>query len=698
MDNGQQQTQKPQRDRIGMFLFGIHILFLIMSVILVIRLISIQVLYKPNPKIEKHLIPEVRKQTTDPVRGSILTEDGRILASSTPMYQVYMDCTVRKAEFADKGDKGIEQEQQWLKNADLLAEGLAKIYGDKSAKEYSNLIRSGRVNGRKHVRIGGYIDHKTLLELKELPLFCESSYRGGMIVEKFDTRQYPYDNLARRTIGYVRNNSEISNNSIGIEGRYNYVLHGKEGVEWQKRTDGKRWIRNYDSTMVMVKNGLDIRTTIDVEIQDIADKSLRKKILESPNIEGGCAIVMDVETGGIKAMVNLKKDKEGIPREIYNYAIGRAGDPGSVFKLVTLMTLLEDRKINSLETKVPTFGGKWTYNGKTFDDPYIKDKGKEINIIDGFKVSSNNVFRYLTCKYYEDNPKRFLDKIYEYKLNEAFDFDLAGLAKPTVPAPGTPAWSGTMLPSIAIGYSITETPLHIVTFYNGVANKGKLMKPYLVKSFEKNGKVVEKFSPVILNGSICSRSTADTLTRALRKVTAEGTGRALKPAKCEVAGKTGTAQMPFTDPKTKKVVYKDQDGNRQHQASFVGFFPAENPKYTAIVVLYSRLGKGNAYGAAYAVPVFKDIVDNVYSLNEEWGKEIPCSGDVPKMKISPIDASDYGLEEIPSVLGLGLKDAIYTIENCGYKCKFEGCGHVAVQSPKGGTKAQRGSTVTINLK
>ncbi len=698
MTENVQDIQKPKRDRIGMFLLIIYMLFLVMSVVLVVRLVSLQLLYRPDPTIEKYLVPRVRKQTTDPVRGSILTYDGRLLASSAPMYQIFMDCTVRKDEFAGKGKKGAKSEKEWLEKADRLSEGLSRIYGDKSAGEYSRMIRSGRMNGKKHVRIGGHIDHRTLLELKKLPLFDESSNRGGMIVEKLDTRQYPYDNLARRTIGYVKDNSETSNSSIGIEGKYNYILHGKKGIEWQKLTDGKGWIRDYDSTLVQVENGLDIRTTLDVEIQDIADKSLRKKILESPNIEGGCAIVMDVETGGIRAMVNLKKDKEGIPREIYNYAIGRAGDPGSVFKLVTLMTLLEDRKITSLETRVPTFGGKWTYNGKTFDDPYIKDKGKEIRIVDGFKVSSNNVFRYLTCKFYEDNPKRFLDKIYEYKLNEVYDFDLAGLAKPTVPAPGTPAWSGTMLPSIAIGYSITETPLHIVTFYNGVANRGKLMKPYLVKSFESNGKVVEKFSPVILNGSICSKATIDTLTRALRKVTEDGTGRALKSAKCEVAGKTGTAQMPFTDSRTGKVVYKDQDGNRQHQASFVGFFPADDPKYTAIVVLYSKLGKANAYGAAYAVPVFKDIVDNVYSLSREWGEEVRSRGSVPEMRISAIDASDYGLEEIPSLTGMGLKDAIYTIENCGYKCKFEGCGHVVQQSPKAGTKAKKGSTVTITLK
>lgn len=694
-----EHIQKPKNDRIGVILFGVHLLFMVLAVILVVQILNIQFFYEPNPELEKHFVPPSRKSVTDPVRGTILASDGRILASSTPMYQIYMDCTVRKKEFAGMKKTGREKEAEWLGKAKELAKGLAATYKDKTADEYYRMITSGRVNGRKHVKIGGHIDHATLLELKELPLFNESSYKGGMIVEKTDTRQYPYGALARRTIGYVRNNSE-NNSRVGIEGRYNYVLHGKEGIEWQKLTDGRGWVRNYDSTLVTVENGLDIRTTIDVDIQDIADKSLRNMILTSENIEGGCAIIMDVETGGIRAMVNLKKDKDGMPREIYNYAIGRAGDPGSVFKLVTLMTLLEDGHIKTLETEVPTFGGKWKYKDKVFDDPYIKDKGKEISVADGFKVSSNNVFRYLTCKYYEDNPGRFLDKIYEYKLNETFDFDLIGLASPTIPKPGTPAWSGTMLPSIAIGYSITETPLHILMFYNGVANRGRLMKPYIVEAFEKDGRQEEVFKPVILNGSICSKATADTLVRALRLVTTEGTGRALKNAKCEIAGKTGTAQMPFVTRINGKdrVVYKDKDGNRQHQASFVGFFPAEAPKYSAIVVLYSKLGRANAYGAAYAVPVFREIVNEVYSLDPEWGAALRDRDDVPKMEISAIDASEYNLDEVPSVRGMGLKDAVYTIENCGYRCRFEGCGHVASQSPKAGTKAKKGETVTIVLK
>lgn len=694
-----EQTQKNKKDRIGMFLVVLHIAFSVAAVFLGIRIFSIQLFYTPDPELEKHFTPRAKKQVTDPVRGSILAMDGKLLASSTPKYQIYMDCTVLKEEYMKDHKSGKKKEKKWMEKAEKLSEGLSAIYKDKSAKEYYHLIKSSRVNGRKYVKIGGQIDHQTLLQLKQLPLFNESSNGGGLIVEKTDTRQYPYGALARRTIGYVRNNSE--NSYIGLEGNYNYILHGKEGYEWQKRTDPGGWVRNYDSTMVKVENGTDIRTTIDVNIQDIADKSLRKKILDSPNIEGGCAIVLDVKTGGVRAMVNLKKDKDGIPREIYNYAIGRAGDPGSVFKLVTLMNLLEDGKVKSLEEKVETFGGVWKYNGKIFNDHYIKNEGKEITIARAFQKSSNNVFRYLTCQHYDKDPQQFIDKLYEYKLNEAFDFDIKGLAVPNIPAPDKAGWSGTMLPSIAIGYSITITPLHVAMFYNAVANKGKLMKPYIVSSFEKSGKTVKTFKPVLLNGSICSKRTADTLTRALGLVTEAGTGRGLKNAKCKVAGKTGTAQMPFTVKQNGKdrVVYEDKDtGNKQHQASFVGFFPAEDPKYTAIVVLYSKLSRGNAYGAEYAVPVFREIVNEVYGLNEEWGEEIEPEGKVAKMHHNSIDESDYNLGEIPNVKGLGLKDAIYTIENCGYKCDFEGIGHVVSQSPNPGTKAKNGSTVKIVLK
>ena len=699
----QTENTSGKSSRVSNILMAIHALFLVAAFIVIFKIIYIQLFYRPDPRYQNALIPGSRKEVTDPVRGSILAKDGRLLAVSVPMYQIYMDCTVRKEEFDMNGRDGAKLDREWLDKARKLSAGLARIYGDRSADQYYRLIAGGRVNNRRYEKIGFPVDHATLLKLKELPLFNESSYRGGMIVRKIDTRKYPYGTLARRTIGSVRNNSD-RNSLIGLEGKYDYALHGTEGVEWLQKSDARGWIRDYDSTIVKVKDGYDIRTTIDIDIQDIVDYSLKQRIMENDIIEGGCAIVMDVKTGAIRAMVNLRKDEDGIPRETYNYAIGRAGAPGSVFKLATLMTLLEDGKIKSLEEEVPTYKGVWKYqSGKsvtTFRDEYLqKWKDDHISIADGFKISSNNVFRMLACKYYEDNPKRFTDKLSEYKFTEAFDFDLIGLASPVVVTPGQAAWSGTALPSIAIGYTVQETPLHIVTFYNAVANRGRMMKPYLVESLEQNGTVKEKRGPSILNGSICSRATADTLARALRKVVLEGTGRGLKDASCPVAGKTGTAQMTFvTEVNGKeKVVYKDSHGNRMHQATFVGFFPADAPKYTAIVVLYSKLGKHNLYGA-FSIPAFRNIVDEIYALEDGmWGDRIEDRGQMPQMRQAGTSEADYGLGEIPAVKGMGLRDAIYTIENCGYTCTFEGTGHVSGQNPAPGTKADKGKNVHIIL-
>lgn len=693
------------KDRAGTYLFVIYIICLLFSLVLIGRLFYIQFIFKPDRELEKYFTPQSRKEVTEPVRGSILACDGRLLASSAPMYQIYMDCTVMKDAYESyrNEEKGREKEREWLGKARQLSERLAETYGDKTAREYYEMIASGRRNGRKYVRIGGQIDHGQLQEIKEFPLFNEGQNRGGIIVERYDTRQYPYGSLARRVIGYVKDNRSDGNNRIGIEGRYNYVLHGKEGVEWLRITDGMKRIPDYDSTSVKAENGLDVRTTLDIDIQDIADRALRQNIGDNPDIEGGCAIVMDVETGAIRAMVNLRRDSEGNLGETYNYAIGRAGDPGSVFKLTTLMTLLEDGKV-TLDTEVPTFKGRWSWHGERLPaDTYLKDKGEYITVADGLKISSNHVFRYLACENYgedAESERRFIEKLYEYKMNEHFEFDLEGLAVPVIPAPGTDRWSGTALPSIAIGYSVLETPLHILMFYNGIANNGKLMKPYLVEALERNGKTVKRMGAEVLNGSICSKATADTLTRALELVVQEGTGRRLKGARCTVAGKTGTAQIPFVTEVGGKArtVYKDRDGRKQHQGTFVGFFPADDPKYTAIVVVYSRLSVKDLYGGSIPAATFREITDNIYSLSPEWGKELKSRGRVPEMDVNGMTSGEDNLDEVPDVKGLGLMDAIWSVENCGYRCEYEGYGHVVRQTPAAGTRQRKGETVKLTLR
>lgn len=623
------KDKKKKSDSVGLSLYIIYLGLLILSVVIMARLVQIQLTYEPDPKIADLFKPRSTKQILEPMRGSIISNDGRLLAMSTPMYQVYMDCTVLR----DVNSK--EEEENWKAKAKDLADGLAGIYHDKSGSEYYQLIMDSRSRGRRYVRMGTLIDHETLQAVSALPLFREGAFKGGFLYEKKDSRQYPYGTLARRVVGYVKDNSNSNgNNLIGLEGRYNYELHGKEGYEWMKVTDNRGLIHNYDSSYVKAEDGRDIRTTLDIDIQDIADHALRTQIEDNPKIEGGCVIVMDVKTGGIRAMVNLLRDTtSGRMNESYNMAVGRTGEPGSVFKSTTLMSLLEDGKVK-LTDEIPTNHG----DVKGFSrDQHIADYEREnhtdkISVLHGFEISSNYVFRKLAIDNYGDNPKKMIDKLYLYKLGEAYDFDLDGFKSPTIPDPAAKTWSKTDLGSVAIGYSVAETPLHIVTFYNAIANKGKMMKPYLVESIEENGSVKEKRGPSILNGSICSRATADTLTRALRNVVSEGTGKTrLARARCPIAGKTGTSRIVLDPKYTQKShnPYMDEKGRMQYQATFVGFFPADEPQYTAIVVIYSNLDREIFYGGTLPAMAFREIVDNVYALDGRNGEVLTEKASMP---------------------------------------------------------------------
>lgn len=707
---GQSTGKKSGMDRISMILLLIYIVVLFISALIIGKLIYIQKSWEPDKSIAKYFLPPAEKYTIAPDRGAIIGCGGEILAMSTPMYELRMDCTVRKEYFQNKMRKnptGDNLEQQWQDKAKAFSEGFAKEMNMDASVIFKSIM-DGRRKGNKYLRLGTDIDRGTLLKLESLPLMEEGRYKSGIIVEKHDSRKYPYGTLARRTIGYVKDNSsqkedEKGRSHIGIEGKYDYVLHGKEGEIWLKPTDNKEKIQNYDSTYVKPVDGLDVRTTLDITLQDIVDKAMRKQMSANPKIEDGCAVFMDVRTGAIRAMVNLTKSpKDSSLNEVYNMAIGYGANPGSVFKTTTLMTALEDGYIKSLDDEIPTNEGKLP--GYPQDD-HVKNLVK-ISILHGFEISSNYVFRYLATNNYSDNPKRFMDKLYMYKLGQAFDFDLEGLQEPVLPSPDSKSWSSTDLGSVAIGYSVRETPLHTLTFYNAIANKGRMMKPYLVESIEKNGVVKTKKGPSVLNASICSRATADTLLRALKAVTSEGTAYRLKGAKLTVAGKTGTARQSLSKEEIEKYGRdpKDNtqtaDGSYHNLATFVGFFPADNPKYSAIICMNSSLIRGSLYGGVGPASAMREIVDAIYTLDPEWGAEVTAMAKVPVMgedKEMTV-RSDMKNPIVPDIMGLGLKDAIFIIENSGLKCSYSGTGHVSSQNPKAGTKVADGSTITFNLK
>ena len=708
--------QNEDRHRISKILWFLYCIFLIASIVLIVRVVQLQFFWKPDPQTIKYFQPTRYEKKTKPERGAIMDMNGKLLAISTPMYNINMDCAILKDEHnARKTAKETDSlERIWRHKAKMLCKELPKVLAKdgKTADYYYDLIMRNRdsesMKGRRNVPITKSIDHSTYLKLCELPLFNEGQYKSGMIKTEVDTRQYPYGTLAGRVIGDVRINKEFPEESryLGIEGQYDYILHGKEGSQWMKSTDKGR-IADPDSSVVEVEHGKDIRTTLNIDIQDIADRALRKNIGDDQEIEGGCVVVMDVKTGAIRAMVNLQRNSKGHLGENFNMAIGRPGEPGSIFKAVTLAILLEDNKVK-LSTKIPTNHGRINELPEITADRYITDWERKygvssISIQDGFKISSNFVFRRLVLDYYKDNPNKFIDRLYEYKLNDAYSFDLSekGATKSSIPDPGSNGWSRSTLPSTAIGYSVMETPLNIVTFYNAIANKGKMMKPYLIESFEKDGKTMKSFGPEVLNASAFSKATADSLTKALALVTYEGTGATrLKNAKCTVAGKTGTARMVLDKSEREGSYdpYQDKEGRRKYQATFVGFFPAEEPQYTAIVTVYTKPTRQSVYGGVIPAMTFREIVDHVWALDSRWGEEISAQGYVPDMKQQYIATRSGTVIPVPDVKGMGLKDALYALENNGYKCVYEGLGHVVSQTPKAGTECKKGETIRLVLK
>lgn len=703
--------KEKEKRRPSRVLMHFYMLFLAVSLVVIGKIIYIQYIWEPNPKFVKDFKPAKQKEVIEPERGSILDHNGRLLAISTPLYNIRMDCYVQKEHNEQDGEKGRKAEEKWLENARLLSGGLARVLHepDKDSLYYWNLIRKSRAEKKKYVSIARNIDHGTLLELQELPLYNLPRHKGGLIVEKVERRLYPYGSLARRVIGYVRNNDDTSAIHVGIEGKYHYLLHGRKGVEWTKKTDKSSRIQDIDSTYISAEDGADVRTTLDINIQDIADKALKKSMSANHNIKEGCVVIMDVETGAIRAMVNLEKDSQGGYHESFNMAAGRPAEPGSVFKAVTLTTLLEDKKVE-LDTRIPTKRGIMEeYPLKEVaQDQYIVNyenntKEKTIPVIHGFQISSNYVFRRLVKDHYGENPEEFTSRLHSYNLGANFDFELTekGSGKPSIPDPQERSWSRTSLISSAIGYSVKVTPLQIATFYNAIANDGKMMKPYIVECTERNGVAEKTYGPMLLN-SICSKATADTLTRALKRVTSDGTAKVLRNARCQVAGKTGTARMYLTPQEQKGSgnPYEDIDGKKKHQGTFVGFFPADEPKYTAIVVTYTGLlGMGeNVYGGAAAAATFKDIVDGVWSYETEWSHELEADGNIPEMKAKNITVDRTDGSPVPDVTGMGLMDALYAIENCGYTCEYSGTGHVSSQTPKAGASARKGQTIKIVLK
>ena len=641
-------------------------------------------------------------------RGDILSDDGRLLASDIPYYSVYIDTR----------STGMDQ-QTWTQGLDGLCDGLSKIIGLKSADEWKRDLTNARRRGERYYLIKREVNHNTLKELKQLPIFKHGRYRGGFIAETENERKKPHMRLAARTIGYLTEGA--SGNVVGLEGAYDDELMGVSGSVLKQRLTGGAWMPVNSENSVDPRDGNDILTTINIDLQDVAETALEKQLLQH-NAHHGVAVLMEVKTGDIKAMANLQLGPNGYYDEVYNYAVGESTEPGSTFKLASFIAALEDGVIN-LDDTIDTGSGQIKYYDKTIRDAKRGGYG-EISVREVFEKSSNVGTAKIIYENYKGRPGDYVDRLYRMGLNDKLGIDIKGEGIPLIRYPGDKYWSGISLPMMSHGYEVQLTPLQLLTFYNAVANDGRMMKPRIVREIQYHGETIKKMNPEVLNPAICSRSTIKKVKTLLEGVVENGTAKNLDNDTYRIAGKTGTAQIA-----NEKYGYK-HGGKVSYQASFVGYFPAENPVYSCIVVVNAP-SNSVYYGNLVAGPVFKEIADKVYATH--FFNTPPEPGySLPRIKKGYRDDTEYLLADlgvkyrqggkekwiesfthqdtlqlkelelienlVPNVTGMGLKDALFILENSGLKVMVKGRGKVVSQSLRPGVRIVPGSNINIELR
>ncbi len=644
-------------------------------------------------------------------RGNIYAGDGSLLATSLPFYRVAFDPTMAKDPTFKAG-------------IDSLANNLSAYYRDRSAASYKRKITDARHEKKRYMVLNRkQIGYQDMQKMSEWPIFRKGRLGGGVLFEKVEKRYQPFSSLASRTVGFI-NEDEYG---AGIEYSYNEYLKGKTGKALFQRLAGGSWKPVFDAEDVKPEDGFDVVTTLDVNIQDIAEAALLRQLISREG-QFGSVIVMEVATGEIKAIANLQKNKSGKGYgENYNFAIGDQGntEPGSTFKLFSMLTLLEENKI-SLNDKIETGNGAYKFYDRTMRDAKNGGYGT-LTIQEAFEKSSNVAISKLVEEHFGASPSKFLGYLDQVGLNEPFGFQLVGEGKPFFKTPGTKTWYGTSLPWISIGYESKLNPLHTLALYNAVANNGKMMKPFIVKGISKGNKLEERFEPTVIREEIASEQTITTLKALLEGVVERGTAKNIASEEFKIAGKTGTAQ---------KLV--DGRYTRKYYTSFAGYFPADRPKYSMIVVIDSPNGYA-AYGGDVCAPVFKEIANRIYALDTELNPSNQNfiseddSGENPLPMIRAGKGSeiqqilaqlgvpaDNTQEEdwvktwandqtvgwknntaeqgvMPDVSGLSLRDALFILENKGVKVDYTGKGRVKSQSLPAGSKIKPNSTINLSL-
>ncbi len=644
----------------------------------------------------------LKRKAIPSIRGNIYSADGNLLATSIPKYKLSVDMTV----IPNDSFRRYVSELSFL---------MASEFGQKSADEYLQMFKRGKARKNRYLTIARNANYIQLRKMQTWPIFRMGRYKGGLIEEERTERKLPLGSLAGRTIGFK--NENIS--GVGLEATYDAILSGESGFRlYQKISGGYKPVNDKNETEP--ENGRDIYTTLDVNIQDIAHASLERG-MQTHQASHGCAIVMEVGTGKIKAIANLSQNPDGSYSERYNYAIGGNFEPGSTFKLVSALALLEDKH------NEPGDSVEINYGSHRFYDRIMKDSEKSphksLTFQESIEKSSNVGVSRLIFEAYKSHPKDFLAHIHRLQLTDKAGTGLKGEAIPKLPTPGQRGWSGTTLPWISIGYALEVTPLHILMFYNAIANEGKMMKPMLVSGIGSLGKIKEVYEPEVKVEKICGDETLKKLKSMLRGVVEKGTATNLNKMGIQLAGKTGTAQIAQGS---------EGYGHDRYHASFAGYFPADKPMYSCIVVV-SEPKSGVYYGSAVAAPVFAEIARKVYAkgaglvvsrtdtmvLPEKMaghyddiktiltqlelpytvmgasGKTWVRGGGGSKQVI--LVQEELETSGMPDFRGMGLRDALFIAENRKLRVRTRGYGKVVSQQPQPGQIIKRGDVIQLNM-
>jgi len=602
-------------------------------------------------------------------RGNVFSADGSLLATSMSIYEIRMDAFTVDAE-------------EFEKNIRSLSVELSKMLG-KPASEWENKIRKSRVNKNRYLFIARKLGYTQYMKIKNFPIFKLGMYKGGFIAEQSTVRAHPLGKVAERTIGY-----DDYRGAPGIEGAYRDYLNGKFGWRLKQKIAKGQWKPINDTNEKEPVDGKDIVTTIDINIQDIAHHSLLRQ-LEIYEADHGCVVVMETKTGEIKAISNLGRNTNGTYYERLNYAVGESNEPGSAFKVMSMVAALEAKVIDT-STIVDTGNGKYIIHGRSINDSHRGGYGK-ISAARALEVSSNIGFARLIEENFSENPDQFINLLKGMHLNQRLGLPIKGEGKPEIPGPGDKKWSKNALPSIAYGYNLSLTPLQILTFYNAIANNGEMVKPRFVKEIRSWDNHIESFDKEVIDPAICSKETVAKVQEMLKNVVIRGTAKKMYAENFSMAGKTGTARTEY---------WKDDwAANRWYISSFTGYFPAENPKYSCIVVIHKPKAQTGYYGADVSGPVFKDIAQKIYSsksiINKIDNKE-PNFKSVENDYNTFFTISNKELDSIPNVKGMPGMDAISLLENLGLKVSYLGNGKVVEQSLSAGEKLIKGSTIILN--